>query len=139
MGSGQKLLLDLGTVRVLARVILNRKELVTLWKPPFVADISSAAKPGENLLEVKVVNLWLNRIIGDEQLPPDCEWKPSILAPGRRLTEWPKWFLEGKPGPTGRQTFATWNYWSKDSPLSESGLLGPVSLKVVAEAAVEEK
>jgi hypothetical protein len=84
--------------------------------------LTHAAKPGVNRLEVKVTNLWPNRLIGDEQLPPDCEWN------GKQLKEWPKWLLEGKPSPTGRVTFTTWHHWTKDSPLLESGLLGPVHL-----------
>ena len=39
-----------------------------------------------------------------------------------------KWLAEGKPSPTGRRTFATYRVWKKDSPLQESGLLGPVRL-----------
>jgi hypothetical protein len=72
---------------------------------------------------VKVTNLWPNRLIGDEQLPPDCEWH------GQRLAAWPQWLLDGKPSPTGRLTFTTWHHWTKDSPLLESGLLGPVTLR----------
>ena len=79
--------------------------------------------PGPNKLVVKVTNLWPNRLIGDEQLPPDCEWQ------GKQLKEWPQWLLEGKPSPTGRLTFTTWHHYTKDSPLLESGLLGPVTLR----------
>lgn len=44
------------------------------------------------------------------------------------LAEWPKWFLENQPSPTGRLTFTTWKHWTKDDPLQESGLLGPVRI-----------
>jgi hypothetical protein len=94
-----------------------------LWKPPFRVNVTPAAKAGLNKLVVRVTNLWPNRIIGDEQLPADCEWK------GGQLLAWPQWLLEGKPSPTGRFTFETWHHYSQTSPLLESGLLGPVMLR----------
>ncbi len=36
-----------------------------------VADDEHAAKPADNLLEIDVVNLWPNRLIGDAALPPE--------------------------------------------------------------------
>jgi hypothetical protein len=120
--------LDLGRVKNLAEVVLNGRSLGILWKPPFRVDLTSAVHPGINRLEVKVTNLWPNRLIGDEQLPPDCEWN------GKQLKEWPAWLLTGKPSPTGRLTFTTWHHWTKDSPLLESGLLGPVTLRVAEKA-----
>jgi len=125
-----RLRLDLGQVRVLAQVALNGRDLGVLWKPPFQLDITEVAKAGDNALEVKVVNLWPNRLIGDEQLPDDCQWGPAQGENGRPLQAWPQWLLEGKPSPTGRFTFTTWKHWTKDSPLLESGLLGPVTLRV---------
>ena len=59
--------------RGVTRVRLNGKALPVLWKPPFTADISDVAKAGENRLKVRVVNLWPNRMIGDEYLPEDSE------------------------------------------------------------------
>ncbi len=115
--------LDLGKVAVMAQVKLNGKDLGLLWKPPFRVEITTAAQPGENALEVQVVNLWVNRMIGDEQLPDD-----SRRNPNGTLKEWPQWLQDGKPSPTGRHTFTSWRLWKKDSPLKESGLLGPVRL-----------
>ena len=123
--AGRELWLDLGAVKNIAEVSLNGRNLGVLWKPPFRVDLTAAAKPGVNQLEVKVTNLWPNRLIGDEQLPPDCEWD------GKRLKAWPQWLLDGKPSPTGRLTFTTWHHWTKDSALLESGLLGPVTLRTV--------
>jgi hypothetical protein len=123
LSSGRELWLDLGAVKNFAQVSLNGHEFSVLWKPPFRVNVTSAAKPGANQLMVKVTNLWPNRLIGDEQLPPDCEWN------GKQLNAWPQWLLDGKPSPTGRLTFTTWHHWTKDSPLLESGLLGPVSLR----------
>jgi hypothetical protein len=35
---------------------------------------------------------------------------------------------EGKPSPTGRFAFTTWELWKKDASPIPSGLLGPVRL-----------
>ena len=123
---GSQLWLDLGAVKNFAEVTVNGQNQPLLWKPPFRLNVTAAVKPGENQLVVRVTNLWPNRIIGDEQLPPDCEWN------GQELKAWPQWLLDGKPSPTGRLTFATWHHWSKGDPLLESGLLGPVTLRCAA-------
>jgi hypothetical protein len=120
---GRQLWLDLGVVKNFAEVSLNGQDFGVLWKPPFRVNITPAAKPGANHLVVKVTNLWPNRLIGDEQLPPDVQWN------GKQLAGWPQWLLDGKPSPTGRLTFTTWHHWTKDSPLLESGLIGPVTLR----------
>lgn len=115
--------LDLGRVAVMARVRLNGRDLGIAWKSPFRLEATAALKPGQNQLEVEVVNLWPNRLIGDERLPLDCE-----LNSKGQLAAWPQWLLDGKPSPTGRHTFASWRGWAKDAPLLESGLLGPVTI-----------
>jgi len=122
-GKGNALWLNLGEVKNFAEVSINGKPLGILWKPPFRVDITGAAKPGKNTLEIRVTNLWPNRLIGDEQLPPDCEWTNA-----GSLKKWPQWLLEGKPSPTGRLTFTTWHLWKKDDVLLPSGLLGPVTI-----------
>jgi hypothetical protein len=121
---GRRLYLDLGKVEVMADVKLNGKDLGILWKQPYCLEVTGALKPGENTLEVEVVNLWINRQIGDEQLPEDSERNPNGT-----LKQWPQWLLDGKPSPSGRYTFTSWRLWKKDSPLAESGLLGPVKLR----------
>jgi alpha-L-rhamnosidase len=123
ISTNAELWLDLGSVSNFAEVELNDHDFGVLWKPPFRVNITAAATPGTNHLVVKVTNLWPNRLIGDEQLPPDCEWD------GNHLKAWPQWFLDGKPSPTGRLTFTTWHHWKKDSPLFPAGLLGPVTLR----------
>ncbi len=118
--------LDLGKVCIMAEVKLNGKDLGILWKPPYRIDISDEVKAGENQLEIKLVNLLINRMIGDEQLPEDSKRNANGT-----LKEWPQWLLDGQPSPTGRFTFTTWRLWDKDSPLRESGLLGPVKILTV--------
>ena len=124
-----KLYLDLGTVHALAEVWLNGKNLGIVWTSPWCVDISSAVKARRNKLEIKVTNVWANRLIGDEQQPADCAFSRGDTGFGGPLKEFPDWFLKGQPRPSkGRFTFTTWNYFTKDSPLVSSGLLGPVTL-----------
>jgi hypothetical protein len=123
------LLLDLGQVQVIAEAKLNGKDLGILWKLPYRVEIREAARAGANELEVRVTNLWPNRLIGDEQVPDDCEWN------GKPIARWPDWLLKGEPRPVKeRVTFTTWKHWTKNSPLLPSGLLGPV--RVVSGAVV---
>lgn len=97
--TNRRLFLDLGRLRSLAQVKVNGKDLGILWTPPFRVEITSALHPGTNVLEVRVVNRWPNRMIGDQFLPP-----------------------------AKRFTSSTWNPFTKESPLVESGLLGPVTI-----------
>jgi hypothetical protein len=115
---GNTLYLNLGKVKNIARVRLNGNDLGTVWTAPWQVDISEAVKQQGNELEIEVVNLWPNRLIGDDQLSDD----------GVKDGHWPDWLLEGKPRTSGRRTFASFRHYSKDSPLFESGLLGPVSI-----------
>jgi hypothetical protein len=95
--SGAHLWLDLGDVKNLAEVSVNGKPLGIAWKPPFRLDMTGALKPGPNQLEIKVTNLWVNRLIGDEQ-----------------------------PGTAVKYTYTTQQFYQSNSPLLPSGLLGPV-------------
>jgi hypothetical protein len=96
---GDALLLDLGNLRELAEIKVNGKSCGIVWCPPFRADISAAVKPGENKLEVEVVNFWPNRIIGDASLPPAERFTRTNI---RKLTA--------------------------KTPLEPAGLFGPVQL-----------
>ena len=125
--------LDLGNVQVVAELKVNGKDKGILWKAPYQTEITDALKPGENTLEIKVTNLWINRMIGDEQLPEDSERNPKGT-----LKVWPQWLLDGKPSPVGRHTFTTWRLWSKDSPLQDSGLIGPVRLEYAARLTLQK-
>lgn len=97
--SGSRLILDLGVVKQLAQVRLNGRDLGVLWAAPFRVDATDAIRPTGNALEIEVVNFWPNRVIGDQSLPED---KRLTRTNVRKLT--------------------------KDTPLVESGLLGPVQL-----------
>lgn len=121
-----RLFLDLGKVEVMARVWLNGKDCGIAWKPPYLVDITDAVRAGSNDLEIAAVNLWINRMIDDEQLPLDGNWKDF-----ETLLDWPDWFKTGKPRPSGRYTFSSCRHYRKDSPLVPSGLLGPVTLQTM--------
>ena len=129
LATDKALVLDLGMVKNLAEVSLNGRDLGILWKPPFRVDLAGAARAGANQLEVKVTNLWCNRLIGDEQLPEDIEWARGGFWAHAGPEAWPAWLLQGLPRPSGRRTFTTWHYFTKDSALLDSGLLGPVTLR----------
>jgi hypothetical protein len=134
-GESARLFLYLGAVRHVAHVILNNKDLGTIWTAPWKVQIPSGLlKASGNELIVKVTNVWANRLIGDEQQPPDMEWLPNLYFynSGSYLKEFPDWFLKNQPRPSkGRYTFTTWNYFDRNSSLITSGLLGPV--RVVSE------
>ncbi|MCP4196001.1 MAG: hypothetical protein GY762_02530, partial [Proteobacteria bacterium] len=124
MKAGEEVWLDLGSVEVIATVLVNGKEVEIEWKPPFLTEITDALKSGKNELEIRVSNLWGNRFIGDEQYPDDVGFPSDGI-----LRTLPKWFEEDLPRPQqGRKTFTTCRYYDKDDPLKPSGLLGPVSL-----------
>ena len=124
--------LDLDRVEVMASVKLNGQDLGILWKPPYRIDVTKFLRPGTNDLEVSVVNLWINRQIGDESLPEDCDRNPNGT-----LRAWPQWVQENKPSPSRRFTFTSWKLWKKTDPLHPSGLLGPVKLLPALRVAVE--
>ncbi len=108
----------------MANVKVNAKNLGILWKEPYSVEVTDAVRPGENTLEVSAVNLWVNRMIGDEQLPEDSERNPNGT-----LKQWPPWLIEGKASTSGRYTFTSWRLWPKEAQLVPSGLLGPVRLR----------
>jgi hypothetical protein len=90
--------IDLGDVKNLAEVTVNGKDLGQVWHAPYRADVTSALKPGANEIRIRVVNAWVNRMVGDEQ-----------------------------PGAT-KFTFADVKPYKANSPLLPSGLLGPVTV-----------
>lgn len=95
---GQRMILDLGDVGELADVIVNGQAAATVWHAPYRADVTALLKPGVNKLEVRVANLWVNRLIGDKQ--------PGAAA----------------------VAFTVTSTYTPDAPLRRSGLIGPVTL-----------
>lgn len=137
--AGWRGFLDLGDVAAIARVRVNDISFPSLWKLPYRLEVTSALHAGDNVLEIEVTNLWPNRLIGDEQEPEDCEWGElktfayvnPPAAVGRPLLREPDWLRRRVSRPaSGRYTFSTFKFFTKETPLLKSGLLGPVALEL---------
>ena len=140
--AGRRLLLDLGEVQVMAEVLVNDKNLGVLWKKPYSIDVTAAMRPGRNRVEIRVANLWLNRLIGDRQYPDDGEWTEDLVktpGSGEGLVKIPDWVINGTPRPSAqRRAFVTWRWPGFEKrKLLRSGLIGPVKLITEVEAEVE--
>jgi hypothetical protein len=104
-----RVFLDLGRVSKIATVHLNGQPLGIVWQAPCVLDATGALRTGQNHLTVAVANTWNNRLVGDAHLPEDQRYCRTNMQQSR-----------------------TWRTPWKDTPLIESGLLGPVQLVWVA-------
>lgn len=90
---------DLGNLTAMGKVYINGEYAGGAWTYPYKINITPYVNNGENTIEVRVVNNWMNRIIGDMNLP-EAE----------------------------RATWCLVNPYNKDSALQPSGLFGPVSI-----------
>ena len=99
---GAIVFLDLGELYNVAEIGLNGHNLGTCWLRPFQKEISEYVKQGRNKIEIKVTNLWPNRLIGDQFLP-EAE----------------------------RYTQTNISKYTRQDTLRPSGLLGPVRLMII--------
>ncbi len=90
--------LDLGQIGDVAEVLVNGKSAGIAWFPPYRVNVGALVHPGSNQVEVRVANLWVNRLIGDQQ--PGAEQIARVAAPT----------------------------YLPNAPLRPSGLMGPVQL-----------
>ena len=95
---GTTMWIDLGDVKNLAEVEVNGVSLGIVWHAPYRVNVTNALRPGTNEITVKVINTWVNRLIGDQQ-----------------------------PNAT-KYTFTDITPYTADSALLPSGLLGPVQM-----------
>jgi len=102
--TGTHLWLDLGDVEDIARVEVNGKPVGVAWKAPFRVDLSGAVTAGTNKISIQVTNLWVNRLIGDQQ-----------------------------PWSVKKYAFTDFAPYKANSPLLPSGLLGPLHLESVSQ------
>lgn len=102
---GKLLILNLGNVQEMASVKINGHQMQVIWSAPFQFDITQYAKAGINEIEVEVVNMWPNRLIGDGKLPEN-----------QRLT---------------KTNIIKFNGADADTFLRKSGLLGPVKIRII--------
>jgi hypothetical protein len=92
----------LGKIGNIASVNLNGIECGTAWTFPYRVEITKALLKGNNHLIINVTNTWANRLIGDQNLPPEKRITNTIAPVSK---------LQGKS-------------------LYESGLLGPVTINI---------
>ena len=84
----------------MARIRLNGHDLGVQWTEPWRVEVTGLLQPTGNRLEIEVANLWTNRLVGDERVPP-----------------------------AQRTTFTTRRPYKANSALEPSGLMGPVQLE----------
>jgi len=115
-----KIYLDLGSVKNVARVKLNGRDLGVVWTAPWHVEVTGVIRPGVNDLEIEVANLWPNRLIGDAGLPKEKRLTLTNVRTYDTLTH----EIFGCPICTARKTSG------QPATLLSSGLLGPVTLRL---------
>lgn len=109
----KKYFIQLGSVKDvgIAEVKINGKDKGVVWTSPFRVEISEELQKGDNVLEVKVVNSWYNRVAGDQTFP--------------NLKQYTSTNIDLKHDYRGRPLEAI--------TLESSGLLGPVTIEETIE------
>lgn len=96
------IIIELGNLTAMGKVYINDTYAGGVWTQPYRLNISKLVKTGNNTLKIEIVNNWMNRIIGDQQLPKNQ-----------------------------RKTWSFVNPYNAQSKLQPSGLFGPVSVHSV--------
>jgi (4-O-methyl)-D-glucuronate---lignin esterase len=121
LAAQERLFLQLGDLAEIAEVSLNGKELGFVWLPPYRIEITGAIRVGTNELEIRIANLWANRLNGDSLLLESARYTRSNLD--RMQTDPTSDSSYGRI-PNGK----TRPVYSEIPPLMKSGLLGPVQI-----------
>jgi hypothetical protein len=99
ISSGKRIFLDIGRANVLADININGSDVGGIWSAPWQIDVTDYLMEGKNTLKISVTNLWVNQLIGDS--------RDTIEK---------------------KKTWTLLHTYNSDSPLSPSGLEGPVKL-----------
>ena len=117
----QRTFLDLGVVKNVAHVTLNGRDVGVVWTAPWHVEITGAVRPGVNDLEIEVVNLWPNRLIGDATLPQEKRFTLTNVRTYDTMTS----------GTWGCKICEERKKSGQPAKLLSSGLLGPVTVQVL--------
>lgn len=101
-GRGEHMLMAFDNVGTMAKVYINGKYAGGVWTAPYRLDVTDFVKDGRNDVKVEVVNTWVNRIVGDMNLPE-----------------------------SERETYLFVNHLNAKTPLPPSGIIGKVKFDTV--------
>ncbi len=101
-GRGEHMFMAFDNVGTMAKVYINGKYAGGVWTAPYRLDVTDFVKDGRNDVKVEVVNTWVNRIVGDMNLPE-----------------------------SERDTYLFVNHLNAKTPLPPSGIIGKVKFETV--------
>ena len=101
-GRGEHMFMAFDNVGTMAKVYINGKYAGGVWTTPYKLDVTDFVKDGRNDVRVEVVNTWVNRIVGDMNLPENQ-----------------------------RDIYLYVNHLNADTPLPPSGIIGKVKFETV--------
>lgn len=101
-GRGEHMFMAFDNVGTMAKVYINGKYAGGVWTAPYRLDVTDFVKDGRNDVKVEVVNTWVNRIVGDMNLPE-----------------------------SERETYLFVNHLNAKTPLPPSGIIGKVKFETV--------
>ena len=101
-GRGEHMFMTFDNVGTMAKVYINGKYAGGVWTAPYRLDVTDFVKNGRNDVKVEVVNTWVNRIVGDMNLPENQ-----------------------------RDIYLYVNHLNAKTPLPPSGIIGKVKFETV--------
>lgn len=101
-GRNEHMFMAFDNVGTMAKVYINGKYAGGVWTAPYRLDVTDFVKNGNNDVKVEVVNTWVNRIVGDMNLPE-----------------------------SERETYLFVNHLNAKTPLPPSGIIGKVKFETV--------
>lgn len=101
-GRNEHMFMAFDNVGTMAKVYINGKYAGGVWTAPYRLDVTDFVKNGRNDVKVEVVNTWVNRIVGDMNLPE-----------------------------SERETYLFVNHLNAKTPLPPSGIIGKVKFETV--------